>query len=242
MAQKRWSITQIILSAKEELFLPQYVEHLAGLLYLCSGQVTLTGGSEPPLAVRVGETTAYPAWLPCQLSAQEDSSILLTTFRCDLDAIVLPCRLDIQSFYPEILARTMEQAGEMVLSGDLLGRFAGMSYPEMRNIPTYVQSAYKIINECYNEELTLDELSVRVGRSKYHLSRAFRDYYHVTPGAYLTSVRLARAKELLAETDLPVREIGRRVGLSNSAYFTTLFKQRFGYSPKEYRALRQNTE
>ncbi len=242
MSPKCWSITHIELSAKENLFLPQYVEHSAGLLYLCSGQVTLTGSSEPPLAVRVGETAAYPAWLPCQLSAQEDSSILLTTFYCNLEAVVLPCRLDIQSFYPETLARIMEQAGKMVFSGELLRRFTGMSYPETRNIPAYVQSAYRIINECYSEELTLDELSVRVGRSKYHLSRAFRDYYHVTPGAYLTSVRLARAKEMLEETDLPIREVGQRVGLSNSTYFTTLFKQRFGCSPKEYRALRQNTK
>lgn len=242
MTQKRWSITQIAFSAKEELFLPQYVEHLAGLLYLCSGQVTLTGGSEPPLSVRVGETAAYPAWLPCQLSAQEDSSILLTTFHCDLEAVTLPCRLDIQSLYPETLARIMEQAGKMVLSGELLGRFTEMSYPEIRNIPPFVQSAYKIINECYNEELTLDELSARVGRSKYHLSRAFKGYYHVTPGAYLTSVRLAQAKEMLEETDLPVREIGRRVGLSNSAYFTTLFKRRFGCSPQEYRTRRKDSE
>ncbi len=242
MSQKRWSIAQIALSTKEEMFLPQYVEHLAGLLYLCSGQVTLAGNSASPLAVGVGETAAYPAWLPCRLSAQEDSSILLTTFYCDLEAVVLPCRLNIQSFYPEMLARIMEQASEMVLSGDLLRRFVEMSCPEMRNIPTYVQSAYKIINECYSEELTLDELSVRVGRSKYHLSRAFRDYYHVTPGAYLTSVRLTRAKEMLEETDLPIREVGQRVGLSNSTYFTTLFKQRFGCSPKEYRALRQNTK
>jgi AraC-like DNA-binding protein len=48
--------------------------------------------------------------------------------------------------------------------------------------------------------------------------------------------RMARARQLLAETDLPVGEIARRVGIADPGYFTRLFRRAHGVSPRNWRA------
>ncbi|MFJ3840927.1 helix-turn-helix domain-containing protein [Streptomyces sp. NPDC090054] len=53
---------------------------------------------------------------------------------------------------------------------------------------------------------------------------------------YLLGIRLSRAKELLARTDLPVAGIARRVGYEDPAYFSRLFSRRVGMAPVRFRA------
>ncbi len=222
------TIALMTAAAGESIFLPQYTERLTGLLYLHIGTGILTGSSEPPYYMAAGSTKMYPAWQPHRLDAHEDVSVLF----CALS-------LDHANGISE-----QSMAGELRQALPQLNALARMTEnllckPEVLDIPHYVQYARQIIDECYKEDLTLEEIALRVGRSKYHLSHAFRTYYHDTPGSYLISVRLAQAQKLLADTDLPVREIGQQVGFSNGAYFTTLFKRRFGIPPKDYRTLRR---
>lgn len=106
---------------------------------------------------------------------------------------------------------------------------------EESDIPVYLQAARQIIDAQYSQNLTLESLASKVGKSKFHLSRAFQERYHVTPGEYLAQVRLSHAAQMLAETDLPVQKIGQAVGISNSAYFTARFKRQYGFPPREYR-------
>jgi transcriptional regulator GlxA family with amidase domain len=55
------------------------------------------------------------------------------------------------------------------------------------------------------------------------------------PRDYLLTIRLNRAKDLLAATDLPVASVARRVGYEDPAYFTRLFTRRAGLPPREFR-------
>jgi AraC family transcriptional regulator len=48
-------------------------------------------------------------------------------------------------------------------------------------------------------------------------------------------LRAARAQALLAETDLPVTEVGARVGYMSSSHFARAFRQATGLSPRAYR-------
>jgi len=233
-------VAQISAAAEQSLLLPQYAERLTGLLYFSSGSGTLAGTSGPPLPMKAGTAAVYPAWHPHRLTAHEDASIFLCTFL--RDPIDQPAHLAKASpLYLNALMQIMERTCGMVLTENLLEQLTEPASPENgNNIPPFVQAVRRIIDNCYSEDLTLEDLSARVGRSKYHLSRAFREYYGVTIGAYLTSVRLVQAEKLLADTGIPVREIGRQVGFTNSTYFTSLFKQRFGCPPREYRTLQKN--
>ena len=75
----------------------------------------------------------------------------------------------------------------------------------------------------------------RCGCSCTHLVRLFRKYFDTTPRQYLLELRMRRAKRLLADEKLSVKEISARVGYDNALNFSTGFRKRFGISPSEYR-------
>lgn len=235
-------ITQIVASKNQSIFLPQYTEHLMGLLFFRTGSGELTGPSELPLCIEAGSAVVYPLHRPYRLDIWTDASLLLLAFSGSRAEITRAQSVELRQSRPQLdaLAGSMEQTRSTIRPAELLAQLAAQLSPEPESIPPYIQAARRVIDECYGEYLTLEELSARVGRSKFHLSRVFRECYHVTPGAYLASVRLAHAAELLTNTNLPVLEVGRRTGFSNSTYFTSLFKKRFGCPPGEYRSLRRN--
>lgn len=71
--------------------------------------------------------------------------------------------------------------------------------------------------------------------SPYHFLRLFKSVYHQTPGQYLTAVRLARAKALLASGADP-RTTCLAIGFDSIGTFTTLFKRATGQTPAAYGA------
>jgi AraC-like DNA-binding protein len=85
------------------------------------------------------------------------------------------------------------------------------------------------------EPWTLAELGREADLSEWHLLRAFRSAFGETPHAYLTRLRLERAKELLALSGRPVTEVCFDVGFTSLGSFSTLFRRRVGLSPAEFR-------
>jgi AraC-like DNA-binding protein len=86
-----------------------------------------------------------------------------------------------------------------------------------------------------DEPLTLEDLALHAGLSRFALVRQFAASFGQTPHAYLTAMRLARAKELLAASDRPVTEICLDVGFTSLGSFSALFARRVGASPLAYR-------
>ncbi len=85
------------------------------------------------------------------------------------------------------------------------------------------------------EPWTLAELGREADLSEWHLLRAFRSAFGETPHAYLTRLRLERAKELLALSSRPVTEVCFDVGFTSLGSFSTLFRRRVGLSPAGFR-------
>lgn len=52
---------------------------------------------------------------------------------------------------------------------------------------------------------------------------------------YIRDYRMQRARELLADTTIRIADVGRRVGYTNLPYFYTVFKNKFGMTPVEFR-------
>ena len=75
----------------------------------------------------------------------------------------------------------------------------------------------------------------RAGLSTAQLRDAVRAAAGCGPKDFLLGVRLTRAKELLATTDLTVAAIARRVGFPDAGYFARLFAQRVGVPPSAFR-------
>ncbi|MGJ9423292.1 helix-turn-helix transcriptional regulator [Aeromicrobium sp. CF3.5] len=93
------------------------------------------------------------------------------------------------------------------------------------------------INGEYSDELTIDDLAETAFYSKFHFTRVFHRLTGVTPGRFLSAVRIQKAKELLLRTDLTVTEISHGVGYASCGTFSSRFAQSVGVSPSAYRAL-----
>jgi AraC-like DNA-binding protein len=83
--------------------------------------------------------------------------------------------------------------------------------------------------------LTMTELSQLAGLSISHFARCFRRSVGVPPHTYVKQRRVARAREMLAATDLPVAEIALVLGFSDQSHFTRRFREVTGVPPGAYR-------
>lgn len=83
--------------------------------------------------------------------------------------------------------------------------------------------------------LSVAEQAARLGLSTTALRRAVRRAAGCAPKEYILRIRLNRAKALLAGSDLTVAEVAREVGHHDPAYFTRIFTQRSGMSPRAFR-------
>jgi AraC family transcriptional regulator len=97
------------------------------------------------------------------------------------------------------------------------------------------ERAVRAIRENFGEQLTVDDLAKAAMYSKFYFSRAFKQVTGVSPGRFLSAVRIQEAKRLLLTTKLSVTEIGHRVGYTSISTFSTRFKSSVGLSPSAYR-------
>lgn len=92
------------------------------------------------------------------------------------------------------------------------------------------------IDSCFNEDITLDDLSKIALMSPFHLLRQFKKNYHITPHQYLINRRLDRAKNSVVYSDASLTDICFMIGFRDISSFSKLFKRRFGLSPQQYRS------
>ena len=68
-----------------------------------------------------------------------------------------------------------------------------------------------------------------------YFGRIFKVVTNCSFKQYVLNEKLDVAKRLLVTTDLSISEIGRRVGIVNSSYFTKIFREATGKIPSDYR-------
>ncbi|MDL1900182.1 helix-turn-helix transcriptional regulator [Anaerolineae bacterium CFX9] len=98
-----------------------------------------------------------------------------------------------------------------------------------------IRLARLILDEKFATPITIADVSREVALSPYYLIRLFRRFHKQTPYQYLVMRRIAKAKDLLRNTDLSVTEICAAVGFESLGSFSTLFRKVAGVSPRAYR-------
>lgn len=86
-----------------------------------------------------------------------------------------------------------------------------------------------------NENLSIEEICKQMGISRIQLYRKVKALLKMNVNDYILSVRLQKARYLLQHEPLSVSEIAYKVGFSSPAYFSTVFKNRFGTSPRAFK-------
>jgi AraC-like DNA-binding protein len=99
--------------------------------------------------------------------------------------------------------------------------------------PPAVRAARDLLHERPAAPPALGELAEAVGTGPYALLRAFRAAYGLPPHAYLTNLRVQRAREML-DAGLRPAEVAARVGFTDQAHLTRHFKRIVGVPPGAY--------
>ena len=99
-----------------------------------------------------------------------------------------------------------------------------------------VAEVKEYLEQHYAEKITLDDLSKQFFINKYYLTRVFKEQFGQSITAYLTSLRITHAKQLLRFSEKSVEEIGLECGLGQLHYFSRVFKEVEGVPPSVYRS------
>ena len=118
--------------------------------------------------------------------------------------------------------------------GQLVQRHGGVrpasAPPKDRRL---IQRAREFLEYHYSQPITLDQLAGQAHLSPYHFLRLFREVVGLPPHAYLTQVRVLRAKQLLAVGN-PIAQVAQEVGLVDQSHLNKHFKRIVGVTPKQY--------
>jgi len=101
-----------------------------------------------------------------------------------------------------------------------------------------IQTAHEILSGEADNPPSIPQLSRRVFLNEQKLKAGFSHYYHTSIGAFVHSVRMTRAANLLSTTDLSINVIARQVGYQHSGNFSRMFKKTYGKTPYEFRKLK----
>ncbi len=93
-----------------------------------------------------------------------------------------------------------------------------------------------------DEQYNADQLARDIAMSRASLYKKMQTILGITPTDFIRNVRLKRAAQLLADTQLSINEIASRVGFVTARNFSSQFKKMFGVTPSEYRDPPKNLE
>ncbi|MCM3768153.1 AraC family transcriptional regulator [Neobacillus niacini] len=97
-----------------------------------------------------------------------------------------------------------------------------------------IKKAIQYINEHYATPITLEEISVHVNRNSQYFSSMFKKQLGCTFTEYLQMKRIKEAQLLLKESTITISETAERVGYTDPSYFSRIFKNITGYSPRQW--------
>lgn len=102
------------------------------------------------------------------------------------------------------------------------------------NMDTLIDKVHALILDNL-AAVTPESLARDSGMSYSKFRHAFKAYTGLAPRQYITKMRIAKAKELLTNSDAQIQEIAWQTGYENADYFTTVFKRETGQNASEYR-------
>jgi AraC-like DNA-binding protein len=96
-----------------------------------------------------------------------------------------------------------------------------------------VRRAREFLDAFAADPVTLEDVAQHAGLNRFALVRQFRRAYGITPHAYQTQVRIARARVLLAG-GAPIDDVALSLGFADQSHFGRHFKRSLGMSPARY--------
>lgn len=99
----------------------------------------------------------------------------------------------------------------------------------------FIERVTQIVNEnLSNAELSIAQIASELGISRVQLYRKMKEQTNQTPHSFIRNVRLKQAAKLIAESDMSITDVMYTCGFTNAASFSTMFKNLYGYSPRDF--------
>jgi len=205
-------------------------------------------------ALTAGTSIALPAYRPHEYRADDRDPWTIWWLHArgdDVADLVAPLRAAAQpprlrsldrivALFDELvtlLERRPSPAQLLAASGvawSLLTRIAADAVLPADGSP--LERAMRYLEGRVDGNIQVAELAALVGLSPSHLSALFRRATGGGPGAFHTSVKMARARALLDTTSAPIAEVAEAVGYADPLYFSRHFRRVHGVNPTAYRA------
>jgi AraC-like DNA-binding protein len=97
-----------------------------------------------------------------------------------------------------------------------------------------VKRAIELIHHDLNKNYSVDHLAKEVGTNVNKLQEGFKYMFNLTVNKYVQQVKLEAAKDMLHQSDYNISQIVGQIGLNNRSYFSKIFKEKYGVSPKYF--------
>jgi AraC family transcriptional regulator len=131
------------------------------------------------------------------------------------------------------------EAAATQLTVHLLRKYASVTFREPSGkgklSPAQVRRLTAHINDRLHEQLHLQALAAVVGLGIWTFARHFRESFGRTPHAYIVERRIDRARRLLAQSSLPIKEIASLCGFADQAHMTRIFQTHLHTTPAALR-------
>jgi two-component system response regulator YesN len=114
--------------------------------------------------------------------------------------------------------------------------------PEEREAGELVSQVREYVRGAYMQDIGIGQIASHLGVTPNYLSSLFHRETRTTFVRYLTGLRMAKARELLAAPGALVQDVARAVGYASVRHFSRLFQRQFGGLPSEVRVEKNAAE
>ena len=101
-------------------------------------------------------------------------------------------------------------------------------------IPPWLESVCEQMKKKKNFVVGMARMIELSGKSREHLARNIKKYYHVTLSEFVNDIRLNYVANMLLNSDYTITDLCYASGFKNISWFYTQFKNKYGVSPKEF--------
>lgn len=213
------------------------------LSFRLSGSIRILSGTTEWFSDR-GCVTFIPKGLPYRTEVLEDGEMLVIHF---------DTTTDYEGLYPAVihpdesqsLQETFARVAQWSRTGNDYRCLAGcyeilaqleqwVSVPKKEVLPPRMRQAKRMIDENFNETLTVSALARQAGISEAYFRREFRQCFGLSPVDYIRKVRIEHAKLLLSMGYYSVSDVAVNCGFNSISYFSYEFRRATGATPMEY--------
>lgn len=178
-----------------------------------------------------------------------DNLIAENFFSKDCPVFKVNIHEDIVNLYNSAISAAVAQESgfQQVLAG-IVSRLLSLAYFYDRNSQFQQSDTANKIGQAkvmiYDNFMSIspEEIASKLCLSYSSFRKTFKEYTGFSPARFINEVRMSKAKEMLTNTSMSIKEVAYHVGYNNHDYFFTAFKHMTGQTPAEYRNMTQGNK